>query len=350
MPCYYPILALQPSAGGPLVFPSPGTSYLYNDYNERTIACGRCSGCRLKRSREWAMRCLHEKQMRKHSCFLTLTLKDSNQLTLIYEQFQAFMKRLRQSASRARERACITTRRPRATPAILCDWRAAFGLRPKTSIRLIPDIAFYMAGEYTEPQPDKGYPGGRPHYHALIFGLDFNDKTYLYTTPAGSNIYRSATLEKIWTEGYSSVGELTFESAAYVARYVMKKRTGDGEKKEYKIIDLETGEINTKTKEFNQMSRRSGKKGEAGIGSRWIKKYKDDVYTTGKVIIRGHKNNPPRYYDKYLKQLDRAALEDFQYARFLEQLEQAEHHTPERLAVQETVAAAKTKSLKRSLA
>lgn len=286
---------------------------------------------------------MHEKQMRKHSCFLTLTLKH-DQVSLVYEQFQAFMKRLRQTASRARTRSLLRTGHARGNPHLLCDWRATFGLRPKTSIRLVPNVTFYMGAEYTEPKPEEGYPGGRPHYHALIFGLDFTDKKYWGKTPAGSKIYRSPTLEKIWTLGYSSVGELTFESAAYVARYIMKKRTGDGEKYQYKILDLETGEITNKKKEFNQMSRRKG------IGSTWIEKYQTDVYTTGKVIVRGHQNNPPRYYDRQFKKIDQQRLEELQYGRYLEQLAQTEHHTPERLAVQEQVAAAKTKSLKRNLA
>lgn len=275
--------------------------------------------------------------MRKHSCFLTLTLKNNNQLTLDYEQFQLFMKRLRQSASRARLASSLRTRRARDTPLLQCDWRASSPLRGQTSIRLTPDITFYMAGEYGEIY-------GRPHYHALIFGLDFQDKLYISKTPSGSKIYRSPTLEKIWTEGFSSIGELTFESAAYVARYIMKKRTGDGEKHDYLVLDPETGEIIKKKKEFNQMSRRQG------IGKSWINKYQTDVYTTGKVIVRGHKNNPPRYYDKQFKKIDQLTLEQLQFARYLEQLAQTEHHTPERLAVQEQVAAAKTASLKRHIA
>lgn len=191
-----------------------------------------------------------------------------------------------------------------------------------------------MCGEY-------GPEHGRPHYHALLFGVDFADRLLLKQTPSGSTIYRSPTLEKLWKYGFSSVGDVTFESAAYIARYVMKKRTGDGETKHYHILDLETGEIHTKLKEYNQMSRRPG------IGSLWIKRYASDVYTTGKVIVRGHPNNPPRYYDKIYKKLDAETLEHFQYARYVEQLAQTEHHTPERLLVQEQVATAKTRNLKR---
>lgn len=295
MPCYYPITAFQAHSGGPLSFVQR------NDYNTLTIPCGQCSGCRLKKSRDWAIRCVHEKQMHKRSCFCTFTYSPENlppHNTLVYRDFQLLMMRIRKAHGKG--------------------------------------ITFYMAGEY-------GETFGRPHYHALLFGLDFPDRIYLRTTPSGAKIYRSPTLETHWTLGFSSVGDLTFESAAYVARYIMKKRNGDGEKRDYKILDLDTGEIVSKRKEFNQMSR------ARGIGASWLAKYAADVYTTGKVIIRGHKNNPPRYYDKLFKKIDQGKLEELQYGRFIEALAQSEHHTPERLAVQEQVALAKTKSLKRNL-
>jgi len=94
-------------------------------------------------------------------------------------------------------------------------------------------------------------------------------------------------------------------------------------------------------KEFNQMSRRTG------IGASWLQKYATDINNIGgKVIVRGHKTNPPRYYDK--NNPDREAVEDQKYARLLESIAQQEHHTPERLAVQESVQAAKEKLLKRN--
>lgn len=108
-------------------------------------------------------------------------------------------------------------------------------------------------------------------------------------------------------------------------------------------MDLETGEIHIRKKEFNNMSRKPG------IGRTWFDKYQTDVYTTGKVVVRGHPQYPPRAYDKWFKKLDQAALEEFQYARYVEQLAQTEHHTPARLAVQEQVEKAKTRNLKRNL-
>lgn len=267
--------------------------------------------------------------MHKYNSYITLTINDQHlkdSYTLEHRTFQLFMKRLRKALSREVQ----FNGQPGTSPfnALL---HSRHGGSPHTPSR----IAFYMAGEY-------GEQFSRPHYHAILFGVDFADRLYLKRTPSGAKIYRSPTLEKLWPLGYSSIGDVTFESAAYVARYIMKKQTGD-KQNDLEILDITTGEIIKRKKEYNCMSRRPG------VGSTWLMKYTSDVYTTGKVIIRGHQNNPPRYYDKLFKKLDRAALEDFQYARYVEQLAQTEHHTPERLAVQEQVAEAKIKSLKRNL-
>lgn len=345
MPCYHPITAVQPTDGGKLSFPAPEHLKLYNDYRTLSIACGQCHGCRMTRTRHWAIRCMHEKQMHKFACYITLTYRPETlpaNNTLHYPDFQRFMKRLRTAAIRGRgsfHQRFPPVARSRAQ-AIARNLTARSHTRRDTVnttryARWKNNIKFYMCGEYGEEK-------GRPHYHALIFGIDFADRIFYKTTPSGKKLYRSATLEKLWPYGFSSVGELTFESAAYVARYVMKKRTGDGETKEYKIIDPETAEIYTKTKEFNQMSRRSG------IGSSWLHTYHQDVYATGKLIAGGHPQNPPRYYDKLYKNIDQLELEQVKHQRFIEALAYTEHQTPARLAVQEQVALARTTSLKRN--
>lgn len=187
-----------------------------------------------------------------------------------------------------------------------------------------------MAGEYGEKY-------GRPHYHALLFGVDFADKQYHGRTKAGEKIYKSPTLEKIWDKGYSSIGAVTFNSAAYIARYTTKKRNGDG-LQEYEIIDLETGEITKKKKEYSCMSRATA------IGRNWLEIYKDDVYTTDTVITKtGAQHRPPRYYDKWLKKYDAALYAATKTARELEAFAQREHHTPARLAAQEAVAQAQAR-------
>lgn len=41
-----------------------------------TIPCGQCIGCRLERSRQWAVRCVHEASLHTSNCFLTLTFSN----------------------------------------------------------------------------------------------------------------------------------------------------------------------------------------------------------------------------------------------------------------------------------
>lgn len=348
MPCYHPITALQPTAGGPLLFPKPEHLYLYNDYRTLQVPCGQCYGCKLTRSRHWAIRCMHEKQMHKHSCYLTLTYRGNAGHSLNYPDFQKFLKRLRRRADRGAISLLYThytaqqmrlryeqpQTRPARAQACALSTQAPTKYR---DLKIYTDIRFYAGGEYGELH-------GRPHWHALLFGVDFNDKKLHKQTIKGFNLYTSATLNELWPYGFSTIGDLTFESAAYVARYVMKKKTGDGDRTNYQIIDLETGEINIRRKEFNTMSRRNG------IGSSWLTKYQDDVYANkGKVILRGHEHNPPRYYDKLYAKIDQLAIEGYKHARYIESLAQREHQTPERLAVQEQVAIARTATLKRNL-
>lgn len=247
--------------------------------------------------------------MHTNSEFITLTYDDKNlpaNLSLRYRDYQLFMKRLRKKYN------CYDVTQGVWTPR------------------------FYMGGEYGEQT-------SRPHYHAAIFGLHLNDKIYHKKTEAGFKVYKSEILDKLWGKGFTWTGEVTFESAAYIARYIMKKMTGDGNKKEYEIIDLETGEIQKRTKEFNQMSRKPG------IGATWLQKYKGDAYPQGKIVVNGHEQQPPRYYDKKWAEEEPEAWEELQHKRFREGLKYLEERTPERLAVQEQVQEAKTKSLTRNL-
>lgn len=102
MPCYHPLTAFQPHGGGPLLFADPtwGKTARGGNYNTLQIPCGQCSGCRLKRSREWAIRCMHEKQMHRHSSYITLTYNDKYlppDLSLHHEHYTRFLKRLRKA-------------------------------------------------------------------------------------------------------------------------------------------------------------------------------------------------------------------------------------------------------------
>lgn len=218
-----------------------------------TVSCGQCIGCRLERSRQWAIRCVHETQMHADNCFITLTYDDDNLPfggTLHRPDFQKFMKRLRKNQG--------------------------------------PCRVFYC-GEYGETTL-------RPHYHAILFGWRPPDPELFQNDD--NKLYQSKILSDIWGLGHASFGEATFETAAYVARYVTKKITGPAAETHYETVDPETGEIYTRVPEFNGMSRRPG------IGLEWVKKYGKDTYSKDEVILRGKAMKPPRAYDRQFEITD----------------------------------------------
>jgi len=137
----------------------------------------------------------------------------------------------------------------------------------------------------------------RPHYHIILFGMNFPDKYPWRKTVSGTQLYRSNYLEKTWTHGNAEISEMSYEAALYVAGYCLKKITGDMAHEHYKRYDLETGEILWLPPEYCEMST------NPGIGYTWLKKYGDtDVYPHDRVIINGSPQKPPRYYDEKLKQ------------------------------------------------
>ena len=163
-------------------------------------------------------------------------------------------------------------------------------------------IRYYACGEYGDQK-------GRPHYHACVFNYDFTDKELLRDSQyfraknhfSKNNqinaLYTSPTLSNIWKKGFHTIGEVTFESAGYVARYIQKKITGPMADDYYKRDYMESGS-EKRTPEFALMSRMPG------IGYPWIEKYFTDVYPKDFFTINGVKNKPVRYYDDYLKKRD----------------------------------------------
>lgn len=266
--------------------------------DEMSLPCGRCSGCRLEHSRQWAARIMFEAQMHDSSCFITLTYDAEHcpfPPSLDYPEFQRFMKRLRKA------------------------------VRP---------VRFFVAGEY-------GDEGGRPHFHACLFGHDFPDRVLWSNLDSGHELYRSAQLESLWPFGFSSVGELSFESAAYVARYVMKKITGDLADEHYAFVDRETGEVSARVPEFCHMSLKPG------IGGAWFERFSSDVYNGHDfVVVNGRKCKPPRYFDKLLRRVDRRQYDFIKSDRAEAGYLRRSDSTDSRLAVREAVVLAGLDRLK----
>lgn len=307
------------------------------------LTCSQCIGCRLRRSAEWATRCIHESKSQPYNAWLTLTYDDEHlpsrywtgatnprtgkkiySGTLHKEHPQKFLRALRKALGREGRRAARGQH-----PSIL---HADMGLRPMPLLKL----RYYYGGEYGEKY-------GRPHYHLCLFGIDLADKKFNNTTDQDFKLYTSETITKLWTHGTHLIGELTWETAAYTARYIMKKITGKKQEKHYEKLDHDTGEIIKTIPEYNDMSRRPG------VGQFWIDKYIKDVYPHDYVIVRGNKTRPPRYYDKRYEKLMPSEYQSLKFGRTIEALQHKEKHTPERLKAEEIITARRTQSLKQKL-
>ncbi len=245
------------------------------------------------------MRCVHEASLYESNCFLTLTYSDQflpRGGTLVKKHFQDFMKRLRR-------------RFPEAT------------------------IRYFHCGEYGERLR-------RPHYHACLFNFDFVDRTFLKDSN-GSRLYTSRVLDDVWGLGFCTIGDVTFESAAYVARYIMKKVTGDRAAEHYSSVDQFTGELSFLLPEYTTMSRRPG------IAREWYEQFSEEVHENDSVVIRGREMKPPRFYDSIFE------IDDpVEYERLKEERRKSisvGENSPERLAVREQVKLAQISTLNRSL-
>lgn len=246
---------------------------------------------------------MHEASLYEDNSFITLTYNDESLPpggTLVKKHFQDFMKRLRE--------------------------------------RIAPKIRFYHCGEY-------GDDLGRPHYHALIFNFAFPDRKFwklIRKNPA----YRSQLLEQTWGQGFTSIGNVSFASAAYVARYIMKKQGGKKQHEHYQTIDEETGEISARIPEYTTMSLRPH-----GIGGAWFEKYQTDVYPDDFVVVEGKKYKTPSYYDRQLKRTATGAaqLEFIKELRKENAIAREKDNTPARLAVRKKIQEYKLRQLKREL-
>jgi hypothetical protein len=296
MPCYHPLRAWR-SKDPQDYNPETGKYKMVFDSakglqsTETELPCGQCIGCRLDRARKWAIRCVHEASLYEDNCFITLTYDDFNYPengSLNKRDFQLFMKRLRFKYEDAR-------------------------------------IRYFHCAEY-------GNDFQRPHHHACIFGFDFPDK-YAWSIRKDYIIYRSDILESLWSFGFVSLGACNFDTACYVARYIMKKQNGPNADEHYQ----------GRLPEFITMSRRPG------IGREWFNKYKDDLYNYDKCVVRDNFIlKPPRYYDNLYHEENPEHLAQIKRER-LEKAKQNFDNDYNRLATREKCAKLKLDRYNRSL-
>lgn len=306
MPCFHPWKAYRLAPPGRGITLNPRLSYVGS--KPITLPCGQCIGCRMDKSQDWATRIHHEASLHERNCFVTLTFNADNYPwdgSVSVRDIQGFMKRLR------------------------------FHLEP-TRVR------FFACGEY-------GDQNGRPHYHLILFGWSPEDATPWRRTGSGFVVSRSAFLERIWPLGHVEVGHVSLQTAGYVARYCLKKVTGDRASDHYTRPHEQTGEFHTVRPEFICMSNRPG------IGHGWQAKYREgDCFPKDFLVIDGRKRPVPAYYLRKKKELeDETKLLNSSDLIKLKRKQRAALHkdnnTPSRLSTREEVLARRAGQLKREI-
>ena len=277
---------------------------------EIKVPCGRCIGCKLEYSRQWALRAISEKQFHEESeChFLTLTYDEEHlpaNLSLNIKDHQDFMKRLRY-------------------------------FYPGKQIKYI------HSGEYGEENQ-------RPHYHSILYGIEFPDLKFYKYNYRGDIISTSKILDKIWQNGSVKVGSVTFDSCAYVARYVCKKITGEKLQepdkltglKPYELIDKITGEIIIRMSEYMTCSR------NPAIAKNYYDKYKDEIFVTDSISVNGMLMQPPKYFTSNLERDNPKKHKSIKRKRKRNQEINKANATTPRLLTRETCKLNQIKSLRR---
>jgi len=255
MPCFRPVPVWPGVPPNRQVVYSPTKSYA--GARSFLLPCGGCIGCRLSKAQDWATRMHHEAALHDQNSFVTLTYADEHlpeDGSLSLRALQLFNKRLRKSLG---DRA----------------------------------VRYFACGEY-------GDQTWRPHYHLILFGHQFPDLTAWSKSPTGHVLHRSENLERLWPFGHSLVGHVTHQSAAYVARYTLKKITGEPASTYYVRPHPVTGIFYRVVPEFAVMSRRPG------IGGDWFNKYASDCFPSDFVIVDGQKHPVPRFYKSKLSDLE----------------------------------------------
>lgn len=244
------------------------------------IPCGQCIGCRLDYSREWANRCAMEAKLHEHNWFLTLTYNDEHLPMKDFAEANGKIYPRRDDWAGTLEKS---------------DLQKFFKRLRKRGI----SVRYLACGEY-------GGQGARPHYHAILFGSEFDSDTFYNARYVNNNLYwQNKVIESCWQLGYSYIGEANWNTMAYVARYVVKKQRGQYAADYY----AERGQ----EPEFLVSSRRPA------IGQEYYNLHADEIYRDDKILLHNTSGNfyakPPRYFDKLRCKYDDHAIDDLKEAR-----------------------------------
>lgn len=246
--------------------------YFENDPRGKFVSlpCGHCDSCFESSSKNWAIRCTLEAADHYDNCFLTLTYNDSSlpKEGVSKRDIRKFIKRLRNKYGEG--------------------------------------IRYFGCSEYGSSLNTE-----RAHYHIILFGFFPPDAKLVKPSPFGGNYFSSRELQALWRTdkkgadgkyhslGFVSVGEVSYASCAYVARYVQKK------------LKRDLG-IANKNPEFSFMSRRPG------IGYNYFKNHCSSLMDTDRIYadINGtYLTNSCRYFDKLIERIDPDKLQELKQAR-----------------------------------
>jgi len=154
---------------------------------ETTRPCGKCHPCRENRRRKWQLRLELEAKAHEHTLFITLTYAPEHQPTCIDPNSQEELGTLR--------KADLIT-------FLKAIQRSASTIPSSTNFPGKPG-RYYACAEY-------GTKTERPHYHAILFGLE----------PTWHE-----TIEKTWKHGFVSTRTADRSSLRYTLKYCLKNES-----------------------------------------------------------------------------------------------------------------------------
>lgn len=334
MACYHPNKALwygDITANGEkkyTIIPESGPKVIGNKafktpLEEMEVPCGKCIGCRLDYSRQWANRCMLEAKSWTDNYMITLTYDDDH---------AHWVRGVDQDTG---EITNVTTLEPEDITKFMKDLRRSYSYHNGKK-----NIRFYGCGEY-------GSKTHRAHMHIILFNCYIEDLEPFFLNKDKQQVYLSERIRGIWGKGIVSVVKLEWQVAAYVARYVMKKRKGKESKEWYEKLGIQP--------EFVRMSRKPG------IGRNYYEENRDTIYAADEIHLERKNGNvmtikPCKYYDRLFDLDSPEAMQAIKQERKLamelsiyNQLKNTNLTKKEYLKVKEQNKIAQTEKLKRTL-
>lgn len=239
------------------------------------VPCRKCIPCKINKTSEWSMRLMMELESWETARFITLNYRPGTtppNKSLVSEDVTKFFKALRQNLN----------------------------YRP---------IKYFACGEYgekeenetAEPDTPEWEKGKRPHYHAIVFGINSSIQDREACFSAWGKAEEFQWFGKNWPK---VCGTVTPDSCSYVAGYCQKKLFGELAEEEY----FNHGKIPP----FQHQS--------LGIGEAYFLKHMEQYIKDGYILFNGKHHPIPetwkRKYDIHLYN-QKSAMYEVQKEQYL---------------------------------